>query len=49
VDVDRLRLTAAAGSDRRYLTAQLQRAWSDLAADSPNAGPGVRQVTVFLG
>lgn len=49
VDVDRLRLTAAAGSDRRFLTAQLQRAWSDLAADSPNAGPGVRQVTVFLG
>ena len=49
VDVDRLKLTAALGSDRRFLTAQLQRAWSELAADSPNAGPGVRTITVHVG
>ena len=49
VDVDRLRLTAATSSDQRFLNAQLQHAWSQLAADSPNAGSGVREVTVYVG
>lgn len=49
VDVERLRLTAAPGSDRRFLTAQLQHAWSEMAADSPNAGVGARTLTVHLG
>lgn len=49
VDVDRLTLTAARDSDRRFLTAQLQRAWSEMAADSPNAGAGTRTLVVHLG
>ena len=49
VDVERLKLTAASGSDQRFLTAQLQHAWSEMAADSPNAGTGVRTLTVHLG
>ena len=49
VAVDRLKLTAAAGSDQRFLNAQLQHSWSQLAAGSPNAGTGVREVTVYLG
>ena len=49
VDVARLKLTASHSSDTRFLNAQLQHAWSQLAADSPNAGTGVREVTVYVG
>lgn len=49
VTVQRLKLTAALDSDRRFLTAQLQHAWSEMAADSPNAGTGARTLTVHLG
>ena len=49
VDVARLKLTASHSSDTRFLNAQLQHAWSQLAADSPNAGTGVREVTVHVG
>ena len=49
VAIDRLKLTAALDSDRRFLAAQLQRAWSEMAADSPNAGGGARTLTVHLG
>lgn len=49
VDVERLKLTAGPDSDRRFLTAQLQHAWSEMAADSPNAGTGGRTLTVHLG
>ncbi len=48
VDVERLKLTAALNSDRRFLTAQLQHAWSEMAGDSPNAGGGVRALVVHL-
>lgn len=49
VDVARLKLTAAADSDHRFLTAQLQRAWSEMAVGSPNAGTGTRTLTVHVG
>ena len=49
VEVGRLRLLAATGSDQRYLAAQLRGAWAAMAAGSPNAGPGSRTITVNLG
>ena len=49
VAIDRLKLTAALDSDRRFLAAQLQRAWSEMATGSPNAGGGARTLTVHLG
>lgn len=49
IDVGKLRLVAAPGSDQQFLAAQLRYAWSQMVADSPNAGEGTRRVTVYVG
>ena len=49
IDVEKLRLVAASGSDQQFLAAQLRHAWSQMVAESPNAGEGTRRVTVYVG
>ena len=44
VPVERVLLLADPKSNRRFLTAQVEEAWARMAADSPNAGPGPKEI-----
>ena len=46
--IDRVMLLAEQTSDRRFLTAQIQAAWAQMAERSPNAGTGSRSVRVAV-
>jgi len=47
--IDQVILLADPISDRRFLTAQVEAAWAQMADGSPNAGSGSRTIHVAVG